>query len=204
MNNKDSGKKEERFELGAFSYADKVMADDAERELKRIQKLEQQIDYSKPKVVHLLYDKMINASSLRTPEGLIYMYEMYGFLREHSTELDHELRGIPVEMFSGITRTREAEGGDDLKLTEENFNKLKRRLKREKQESKSKILSHRIVIAFLAAAIVVMFIIAFKSDTPNILNYETALQNKYAAWDAELTQREAELRARTVEMQDEQ
>ncbi len=204
MNNKDSGKKEERFELGAFSYADKVMADDAERELKRIQKLEQQIDYSKPKVVHLLYDKMINASSLRTPEGLIYMSEMYGFLREHSTELDHELRGIPVEMFSGITRTREAEGGDDLKLTEENFNKLKRRLKREKQESKSKILSHRIVIAFLAAAIVVMFIIAFKSDTPNILNYETALQNKYAAWDAELTQREAELRARTVEMQDEQ
>lgn len=204
MNNKDSGKKEERFELGAFSYADKVMADDAERELKRIQKLEQQIDYSKPKVVHLLYDKMINASSLRTPEGLIYMYEMYGFLREHSTELDHELRGIPVEIFSGITRTREAEGGDDLKLTEENFNKLKRRLKREKQESKSKILSHRIVIAFLAAAIVVMFIIAFKSDTPNILNYETALQNKYAAWDAELTQREAELRARTVEMQDEQ
>ncbi|MCR5012135.1 MAG: hypothetical protein K6A72_07305 [Lachnospiraceae bacterium] len=204
MNNKDSGKKEERFELGAFSYADKVMADDAERELKRIQKLEQQIDYSKPKVVHLLYDKMINASSLRTPEGLIYMSEMYGFLREHSTELDHELRGIPVEMFSGITRTREAEGGDDLKLTEENFNKLKRRLKREKQESKSKILSHRIVIAFLAAAIVVMFIIAFKSDTPNILNYETALQNKYAAWDAELTQREAELRARTVEMQDEE
>ena len=204
MNNKDSGKKEERFELGAFSYADKVMADDAERELKRIQKLEQQIDYSKPKVVHLLYDKMINASSLRTPEGLIYMSEMYGFLREHSTELDHELRGIPVEMFSGITRTREAEGGDDLKLTEENFNKLKRSLKREKQESKSKILSHRIVIAFLAAAIVVMFIIAFKSDTPNILNYETALQNKYAAWDAELTQREAELRARTVEMQDEQ
>jgi hypothetical protein len=204
MNNKDSGKKEERFELGAFSYADKVMADDAERELKRIQKLEQQIDYSKPKVVHLLYDKMINASSLRTPEGLIYMSEMYGFLREHSTELDHELRGIPVEMFSGITRTREAEGGDDLKLTEENFNKLKRRLKREKQESKSKILSHRIVIAFLAAAIVVMFLIAFKSDTPNILNYETALQNKYAAWDAELTQREAELRARTVEMQDEQ
>ena len=89
MNNKDSGKKEERFELGAFSYADKVMADDAERELKRIQKLEQQIDYSKPKVVHLLYDKMINASSLRTPEGLIYMSEMYGFLREHSTELDH-------------------------------------------------------------------------------------------------------------------
>ena len=204
MNNKDSGKKEERFELGAFSYADKVMADDAERELKRIQKLEQQIDYSKPKVVHLLYDKMINASSLRTPEGLIYMSEMYGFLREHSTELDHELRGIPVEMFSGITRTREAEGGDDLKLTEENFNKLKRSLKRERQESKSKILSHRIVIAFLAAAIVVMFIIAFKSDTPNILNYETALQNKYAAWDAELTQREAELRARTVEMQDEQ
>ncbi|MBO6259745.1 MAG: hypothetical protein J6N47_02850 [Lachnospiraceae bacterium] len=201
MKNKDSEKKEERFELGAFSYADKVIADDAERELKRIQKLEQQIDYSKPKVVHLLYDKIINSSSLRTPEGLIYMSEMYGFLKAHSTELDHELRGIPVEMFSGITKTRETEAVNDQQLTEENFNKLRRSLKKEKQESKNKILSHRIVIGFLAAAIVVMFIIAFKSDTPNILNYETALQNKYAAWDAELTEREAELRERAAEMQ---
>ena len=202
MKNKDSEKKE-RFEFGAFSYADKVVADDAERELKRIQKLEQQIDYSKPKVVHLLYDKMINASSLRTPEGLVYMYEMYGFLKDRSTELDHELKGIPVEMFTGITRTRENEndGVNDLKLTEENFNKLRRSLRREKQESRNKILSHRIVIAFLAAAIVVMFIIAFKSDTPNILNYETALQNKYAAWDAELTEREAALREKTAEIQ---
>ena len=201
MKNKDSGKKEERFEFGAFSYVDKVVADDAERELKRIQKLEQQIDYSKPKVVHLLYDKIINASSLHTPEGLIYMSGMYGYLKENSTALDHELKGIPVEMFSGITKTRETENVNDLKLTEENFNKLKRSLKKEKQESKNKILSHRIVIAFLAAAIVAMFIIAFKSDTPNILNYETALQNKYAAWDAELTEREAELRAKSAEMQ---
>ncbi len=201
MKNKESEKKEERFELGAFSYADKVMADDAERELKRIQKLEQQIDYDKPRVVHLLYDKMINASSLRTPEGLIYMSQMYGFLREHSTELDHELKGIPVEMFSGITRTRETENVTDMKLTEENFNKLKRSLKRERQESRNRILSHRIVIGFLAAAIVVMFLIAFKSDTPNILNYETALQNKYAAWDAELTEREAKLREKSAEIQ---
>ncbi|MCR5597666.1 MAG: hypothetical protein K6G19_05800 [Lachnospiraceae bacterium] len=201
MKNKESGKKEERFELGAFSYADKVMADDAERELKRIQKLEQQIDYDKPRVVHLLYDKMINASSLHTPEGLIYMYQMYGFLREHSTELDHELKGIPVEMFSGITRTRETENVTDMKLTEENFNKLRRSLKRERLESRNRILSHRIVIGFLAAAIVVMFLIAFKSDTPNILNYETALQNKYAAWDAELTEREAKLREKSAEIQ---
>ena len=68
-------------------------------------------------------------------------------------------------------------------------------------ECRNRILSHRIVIGFLAAAIVVMFLIAFKSDTPNILNYETALQNKYAAWDAELTEREAELRERAAEIQ---
>ena len=202
MNNNDSGKKEERYELGAFSYADKVVADDAARELKRIQKLEQQIDYSKPKVVHLLYDKMINASSLHTPEGLIYMSEMYEFLKENSVALDHELRGIPVEMFSAISKTRENEEANDLELTEENFNKLRRSLKKERQENKSRIMSHRIVIAFLAAAIVAMFIIAFKSDTPNILNYETAIQNKYAAWDAELTAREAALREKSVEIQE--
>jgi hypothetical protein len=104
-------------------------------------------------------------------------------------------------MFSGITRTRETENVTDMKLTEENFNKLRRSLKRERLESRNRILSHRIVIGFLAATIVVMFLIAFKSDTPNILNYETALQNKYAAWDAELTEREAKLREKSAEIQ---
>ena len=52
-----------RIEQGFYSYPDTSAADRAAAEVERISRLEEQIDYSKPKVVHLLYDR-INDSNV--------------------------------------------------------------------------------------------------------------------------------------------
>lgn len=46
----------------------------------------------------------------------------------------------------------------------------------------------------MVIAIIAMFIITLNSDQPNVLNYERNLQNKYATWEQELTQREQTVR----------
>ena len=46
----------------------------------------------------------------------------------------------------------------------------------------------------MIVAIIAMFVITLNSDQPNILNYERNLQNKYASWEQELTQREQTVR----------
>ncbi len=48
----------------------------------------------------------------------------------------------------------------------------------------------------LAIGIAVMIYIASTSSNVNILNYETALQDKYSSWSEELKQKEAELKER--------
>jgi hypothetical protein len=39
-----------------------------------------------------------------------------------------------------------------------------------------------------------MFVVSWKSDVPNIVNYRTAVLNEYSEWEQELTEREKAVR----------
>ena len=47
-----------------------------------------------------------------------------------------------------------------------------------------------------------MFIISYTADSPNILNYERELQDKYAGWAEDLKEKENELRQREREIEE--
>ena len=46
----------------------------------------------------------------------------------------------------------------------------------------------------LIVMVIAMFVLTLTSDSPNIINYRTKLEDEYASWDEELTKREQELR----------
>jgi hypothetical protein len=52
----------------------------------------------------------------------------------------------------------------------------------------------------LALLIILMFVIAINSNQPNILNYRRILQNRYASWEQDLTQREQAIRDKEREL----
>jgi hypothetical protein len=52
----------------------------------------------------------------------------------------------------------------------------------------------------LVLIILYMFIIAINSNQPNILNYQRVLQNRYASWEQELSQREQTIRDKEREL----
>jgi hypothetical protein len=58
----------------------------------------------------------------------------------------------------------------------------------------------RIVIVVMALVIAGMFALTLTSQTPTIIDYEIKLQNKYAEWDNQLTQREAQIREKEAEL----
>ena len=53
-----------------------------------------------------------------------------------------------------------------------------------------------ITIAVLAVMVIAMFISALNSNTPNIIIYRTELENEYADWAQQLSEKEEELRER--------
>ncbi len=52
----------------------------------------------------------------------------------------------------------------------------------------------------LLIAVIIMFALTLTSDNPTILDYETKLINKYAAWEAELSEKETELKSREADI----
>ena len=176
-----------RIEQGFYSYPDTSAAERAAAEVERIRRLEEQIDYSKPKVVHLLYDRINDSNVFATPEGFAYLLHLREFLEENSSELDHEIKGIPSEILTKKMNVPVPE------VSEETAHKDNRRIKKlrsERDRYRNCFQISRIVAVALGVAVIVMFIIALNSSSPNILNYERTIQDKYATWENILNERE--------------
>ena len=58
--------------------------------------------------------------------------------------------------------------------------------------------------AILAFMVIGMFVISLNSRNPNILNYRKNIENEYAAWEQELTNREKEIRLKEAQMEQNQ
>ena len=78
------------------------------------------------------------------------------------------------------------------KRTELNSVRLATQKRQEIQKSNHKISVLLNVV--LVIALIVMFWVTLQSETPNMINYRIALENKYAAWEQELTERESQVR----------
>ncbi len=179
-----------RIEQGFYSYPDTSAADRAAAEVERISRLEEQIDYSKPKVVHLLYDRINDSNVFATPEGFAYLLHLREFLEENSSELDHEIKGIPSEILTKKVNVVAPEAPEVTEETVHRDNGKIKKIRRERDRYKNLFFISRIVAVALGIAVIVMFIIALNSSAPNILNYERAIQDKYAAWENTLNERE--------------
>ncbi len=178
-----------RIEQGYFSYPDETRAGDAASELEKIKRLEAQIDYNKPKVVYALYNKMLLGEVFSTPEGFSYLLHIRQYLEDHLYEIGEAVPGIPVEMFI----REEVTGAGETEAPKE-------RETAAKKKKGADTLSYRIVIVALVLLVIAMMGITALSDSPTILDYEKKLQDKYASWEMELSEREAEIRARELEL----
>ena len=163
---------EERSVGGYLFYTDRD-AKIAEAELQKIEYLEARIDYSRPESILLVYEKTIQERIFRTPVGL-----------------PEYVPDIPLySTFGGELRSQ--------------GNPAKNRIKpsREKTEKQKQFFRISVILnVLLVLAIIAMFTITLKSDNPNILNYEKAITNKYAAWEQELTEREQRIRDKEREL----
>ena len=148
----------------------------AQSEIKKIDYLKAHLDRGDANTVKALYDKAIDEKFFKTPVGIGFLTEMREYLIDTLDYSEEEVRPIPLYMFYDTT----------VKSAPK---------KEEKKKEKVGLLFTSIVINIaLIAAVIVMFWIATHTDQPNILNYETAITNKYAAWEQELTEREQAVR----------
>ncbi len=167
------------FEAEGFSFPNQTEAKLATKEKKQVDYIESKLNYADVSQVYSIYEKAIGDQIFRTPVGMIYLKHLQNYLNNHKDKLDKEITPIPVRTVKNIRRPDT------------------------KQEIAKRKFGTTVSVALnvlLAMAVAFMFYVALSSENPNILNYETALENRYAAWEQELDTREQVIREKELEL----
>lgn len=161
----------------------------AETEAEKIRKLEEKLDYTNPRMMKLVYDKTIDSGVFKTQVGFSFLKRLQDELVKNYAK--EEIQDIPVNQ---IYQLRE-----QTSPTQKRVEHTVKKTKTAEQKIKDKLNISMIVNAVLAGMIVLMFYITTQGSNPNILNYERTLQNKYADWEQQLSEREQTLREKEKE-----
>ncbi|MCR5733253.1 MAG: hypothetical protein K6G22_01480 [Lachnospiraceae bacterium] len=164
-------------------------ADLAREEIDRINFISSKMSANNPASVLAVYDRMVQNRTFVTPVGQEYLGTIRDYLYKSPEINDELIKDIPVVVSYSEALKSEQEKEKERKAE-------RRKIKTFKREYQIALG----VIGALMVVIVSMFVIALKSDNPNILNYETAIVNRYASWDQELTERESKIRQREAEL----
>ena len=163
--------------VSGFAFYSEKDARLAEQERQKIAYLDKRIDRTNLESVLVIYKKALDDRVFRTPVGLEYLRELQG----------EEIPPIPL--WTNFADTREK------------TSPARRRIKPAPEENKNTTFRLSLIMNIvMVIAIIAMFIITLNSDQPNVLNYERNLQNKYATWEQELTQREQTVREKEREL----
>lgn len=165
------------FTVEGFLFDDEDLLKEAKKEADGVRYMKSRVDLQYPDRVLQIYQRMIAQNMFQTQIGYAYLRELQDYLYTMPQVPNNEIPPIPVHK---AVKVEDASG-----TTEE--------LRSENKKSRRAFRRSVIVNFFAVAVIVVMFVIAMSSNSPTVLNYENELQNKYAAWEQELTEREAVL-----------
>lgn len=163
----------------------------ARTEEQKIKYLEAHIDYNAPESIKYIYEKAIHDRLFKTPVGLQYLKHLQEFLLEQP---DLETDSIvPIPLYT----TFDSELREHTKPAKQRVGSSK---KPDTERNKAALFISVASNILLVLAIITMFYISFKSDQPNIFNYERAIRDKYATWEQELTEREQTIREKELEL----
>jgi hypothetical protein len=183
------------FIVDGFIFGTQEDADLAQKEKKRIERIDEKMDYDDSQTIIAVLNKAIDSRVFKTPIGYEFLRKLQKAAKNNPPKGDSqyvdEIPDIPVY---GTFSLRESDVIVAKKVTPST-----KKPPKQKQEAFSRKTSV-ILNVILFVLVIVMFFITLNGSSPNILNYERALQNRYAAWEKELSDREAVIRDKEKEL----
>ncbi|MDE6887140.1 MAG: hypothetical protein K2P45_00605 [Eubacterium sp.] len=168
-----------------YSFTDENMAKQARTEAEGVKYVRARTDMSKPDQVFNVYHRLLQQRMFQTPVGYAYLRELQDYLKTIPGIRGEDIRPIPVAKNMVVSDTQ---GIAD---------RWRRRLQKEQKKLQISIVAN---FAFVVS-ILLIFLITATSGQTTILNYEKKLQDRYAQWEQQLTEREKAIREEEQELE---
>lgn len=172
------------LEVDGFEFSSRHDAIIAENELKGIEYLKKKTNMKNPRAVLSVYNKIVAEGLFHTPVGISFVRELQQFLIDNQEIDNNSILSIPVEpLHAGISKKNMVD-------------KVAQVFSNSRHAYRERLKVALVTNVVLVIVIIAMFVITTTSSNANILNYQEKLENKYAAWEQELTERENALNNR--------
>lgn len=171
--------------VSGFQFDNFRDAQEAIREQRNIAALKSKIDFTQTDDMVELYHRLVERKVFKTPVGYQFLGEFREYLVEELKMEEQEVPYIYVESTQGISRMQR----EQLEFLQNENIQLEQR--------KRKFV---IAIGVLTTMIIAMFLITIFNPNVGYINTENKILNRYAAWEEELTRREAQVREREAEL----
>ena len=168
-----------------YSFTNENMAKQARTEAEGVRYVKARTDMSKPDQVFNVYHKLLQQRMFQTPVGYAYLKDLQEYLKTIPGIRNEDIRPIPVADHLVVSDTRG--------ISE----RWSRRLEKEQNKLRMSMVAN---FAFVVS-ILLMFLITATSGQTTILNYEKKIQDRYAQWEQQLTQREKAIREEEQELE---
>ncbi len=184
--------------VGGIAFTDIKQAKLAQIEQKRIEVLDEKLNYNDIEAVANVYKKARDNRTFQTPVGITYMLRLYDWLKKNQYEGIDKMYVI-MDMEPSKAKVDDLEKG----MLSERDELWKSRLDAQKNKEKAvvaKLRTSLFVNLVLVVLVVLLFVISQTGNNPTILNYKTKIINQYTSWEQELEQREQAVEAKEAEL----
>ena len=172
----------ENLVVEGFEFLSKEDADKAKLDKQKIAILGKKVKSTKVADLEAVYEKAISNKIFSTPVGWFYLARLRDKLYQAGVR-EEDLPPIPIEF--KITR---------VNLKDEYHPRQYITPVKPKRDKKTTMFLLGAMNVILVILIVVLFLIAYYSETDNIINYKQNVTNRYAQWEQSLKEREKAVR----------
>lgn len=175
---------------------------DENKERQAVEYLKKQIDMGEPNTVLAVYKQVIEQNVFHTQIGYDFLQELKDFLYANPSipnssvpEFQTTSPAKPKKPGSQEKKKPQKKPEPKTKSPSSSPKDTAKRPLKKKETNKILLFSLFLNIVFLVM-VVIMFVLTLTSDSPNIINYREKIENEYAQWEEDLTNREQELKQR--------
>lgn len=207
-----------QYKSGGLSYENKADFERAKKEEEIIRFLKADKKLKKPEEALKVYNTLVLKKSFVSVPGYIFMSELRNYILKSGIVKEDGINPVPVFSrlkaeekqgdftdygLEGETAGNKTEENQGSKQSGENKKGKIGRSEVEKyqllyEREKTTCIKNRIVIAFLSLAVIVMLVLAYSGQLSKNSgeDYRTEIENEYATWQEELSQKEQKLKER--------
>lgn len=214
----------EKYIVEGYEFDNIEDANVAKKELEAVKYLSKKTSESTPQACLKIYDKIVEQNLFKTAIGFDFLHALEEYLLQnglfdvpHVSEEDLEQAAMIEKSMQKVESVQEQhdeskkeEKTDISQSATEPVKKekvKKEKVKKEKvkkeidedtvlKRTKEKLVMSMLLNGILIICVLAMMYIASTSNNVNIINYETALKDKYATWAEDLKQKETQIKQR--------